>query len=458
MSEAISNRSPGAKLALVLCVGFLLSIPLFTIWLLVYDREQQSQTALASIAEGWGGPQILSGPQLIIPYQAETAETVEENGRSVTRTRMVWRELALAPETTAVDTELAPERRARSIYEAVVYRASTTGQASFALPDDLARHGIARSALALERAELRFGLSDMRGIQVADIRFNGEEVDLRSGGGSAGPGFSAFVDASPLAENGIVASFTLGFRGNQRLSLQPLAGETVWTVRSSWPHPSFQGGFLPDESEVTADGFSATYRITNLALGRSLVATGDAAGAPDPNAQMNSARFGYDVPPGEYETRVSLIQPVDLYSQVDRSVKYGFLIIGFTFLAYLMFDVIAGVRVSTVEYLLVGGALVLFFVLLLAFAELIGFGWAFVVAAAAIVGLNTSYSAAVLKSWRRAAYIGGLLAALYAVMFILLSLETFSLLIGSLLLFVALAAIMYVTRNLDWGKSGGDPV
>lgn len=457
MSETANDRSPGAKLALVLFVAFLLSIPLFTIWLLVYDREQQSQTALASIAEGWGGPQILSGPQLIIPYQAEIAETIEENGRAVTSTRLVWRELALAPETLALETELVPERRVRSIYEAVVYRATTSGQASFSLPDDLARLGIELSALALERAELRFGLSDMRGIQEADIQFNGEEVDLRSGGGSNGPGFSAFVDASGLAEIRIDASFALGFRGNQRLSLQPLAGETEWTVRSNWPHPSFQGGFLPDASEVSADGFSATYRITNLALGRSLVAIGEAAGRQDPNAPMASGRFAYDLPAGEYETRVSLVLPVDLYSQVDRSVKYGFLIIGFTFLAYLMFDVIAGVRVSTVEYLLVGGALVLFFVLLLAFAELIGFGWAFVVAAAAIVGLNTSYSAAVLKSWRRAAYIGGLLAALYAVMFILLSLETFSLLIGSLLLFVALAAIMYVTRNLDWGKSGAEP-
>ncbi|QLC25127.1 cell envelope integrity protein CreD [Parasphingopyxis algicola] len=453
MSETSTDRSPGFKLALVLLVAFLLSIPLFAIWLLVYDREQQSQTALASIAEGWGGPQVLSGPQLVIPYRAETSETTQENGRAVTRTRMVWRELALAPETFELETELAPERRARSIYEAVVYRATASGQVRFTLPGDLARLGVERASLALDRAELRFGLSDMRGIQEADIRFNGDDVDLRSGGGN-GPGFSAFVDASALADASIPASFALAFRGNQRLSLQPLAGETEWTVWSSWPHPSFQGGFLPDESEVTDDGFSATYRITNLALGRSLVATGDAAGQPDPNMHMSMGRFAYDVPPGEYETRVSLILPVDLYSQVDRSVKYGFLIIGFTFLAYLMFDVIAGVRVSTVEYLLVGAALVLFFVLLLAFAELIGFGWAFIVAAAAIVGLNTSYSAAVLKSWRRAAYIGGLLAGLYAVMFILLSLETFSLLIGSLLLFVALAAIMYATRNIDWGKSG----
>jgi inner membrane protein len=154
---------------------------------------------------------------------------------------------------------------------------------------------------------------------------------------------------------------------------------------------------------------------------------------------------------------ISLIQPVDLYSQVNRATKYGFLFIGFTFLALLMFDVIGGVRVSAVEYLLMGAGLILFFVLLLAFAEVIGFTPAYVLAAAAIAGLNTAYSAAVLGSWRRAAFIGGLLAGLYAVLYILLSLEAYSLLIGSLLLFAALAGVMYATRRIDWGARRTNP-
>jgi inner membrane protein len=151
--------------------------------------------------------------------------------------------------------------------------------------------------------------------------------------------------------------------------------------------------------------------------------------------------------------QISLIQPVDLYSQVNRATKYGFLFIGFTFLVLLMFDVIGGVPVSAVEYLLMGAALVLFFVLLLAFAEVIGFMPAYIVASAAIAGLNTAYSAAVLHSWRRAALIGVLLTGLYAVLYILLSLEAFSLLIGALLLFGALAGVMYATRRVDWSGS-----
>jgi inner membrane protein len=151
------------------------------------------------------------------------------------------------------------------------------------------------------------------------------------------------------------------------------------------------------------------------------------------------------------------MEPVDLYAQVDRAAKYGFLFIGFTFLAFLLFDIVGGVRVGPGEYLLVGAGLVLFFVMLLAFAEVIGFAGAYCLAAAAITGLITFYSAAVLKSRRRAGFVASLLAALYATLYLLLSLEAYSLVIGSLLLFAALAATMYLTRNLSWSMSGEGP-
>ena len=255
----------------------------------------------------------------------------------------------------------------------------------------------------------------------------------------------------------LAVDYAYDFRGNAALSLAPLAGDTRWTVKSSWPHPSFRGAFLPGERRVGARGFQATYRVGNLALGKSLVSTSDSgvsAGPPPPSRHMADVAAQAD---GSLQTaEISLIQPVDLYSRVNRAVKYGFLFIGFTFLALLMFDVIGGVRVSPVEYLLMGAALILFFVLLLAFAEVIGFAPAYVVASGAIAGLNTAYSAAILGSWRRAAFIGGLLAGLYAILYILLSLEAFSLLIGSLLLFAALAGVMYATRRIDWSAKRGE--
>jgi inner membrane protein len=449
------ERTPGGKLLLAILVGFLLSIPLFSVYLMNYDRQSRSETARASIAEGWGGPQTIAGPVLVIPYQAQTTETVEEGGKQVTKSRLVWRELTLAPEAAVIDSTLRPERRQRSIYEAVVYEAGIKGSARFALPADLARFGVAPSALALDRAELRFGLSDTRGLfgPPPEVSIAGKPLLLQTGNGlpaTSGAGFYAWVDASALLTAPIATDFAYAFRGNGWLTLAPRAGDTTWTVRSSWPNPSFQGGFLPATRQIDAKGFTATYRVGNLALGQSLISSQEAA--PVERAGPAGRNVVEAASAGDYDARVDLIQPVDLYDQVERATKYGFLFIGFTFVAFLMFDIIGGVRVSAVEYLLVGAGLVLFFVLLLALAEVIGFTFAYLVASAAIIGLITAYSAAVLKSWKRAGYIGGLLIALYAVLYILLSLEAYSLLIGSLMMFAALATVMYATRNLDWGS------
>ena len=461
-----AERSPGAKLGLAILVGILLSIPLFSVWLLVYDRQQQSEVARASIAEGWGGLQLVAGPLLVIPYRATITETVTEANRPVVRSRQVWQELTLSPELVDLATAIDPERRQRSIYEVVVYEAAVSGKARFAMPADLSRFGVAVADMALDRAELRFGLSDPRGLygQPPRVSVTGRPLRLQPGGGAAatnGAGFFAWLDAAPLAGSPITVDFAFDFRGNGWVSLAPQAGDTRWRVTSPWPHPSFQGGFLPVEREVSEAGFAATYRVGNLALGQSLISTGAPQSGerpvPQPVSYDAASTYG-GVVRGGYEARIDLVQPIDLYSRVNRATKYGFLFIGFTFLALLLFDVVGGVRVSAVEYLLVGAGLVLFFVLLLAFAEVIGFTAAYLVASAAIIGLITAYSAAVLKSWRRAGMIGALLAGLYAVLYVLLSLEAYSLLIGSLMLFVALAAVMYLTRNLNWGGRSAEPV
>ena len=458
MARGDGERTPAMKLLFALLVAAALAIPIFMVWALVYDRQQQSQQATASITAGWGGSQGMSGPVLVIPYRAKATETVVQNGQSVTRSNDVMRELTLAPEAVEISTEIRPELRKRSIYEAVVYDTKVSGRARFAFPPDLARTGVEPAAMDLSRAELRFALSDPRGLGANPrVAVAGRPLRLQPGGGSSGGrGFFAWLDASGLNSAPIGVEFAYDFRGNSALSLAPQAGDTRWTVRSSWPHPSFGGDFLPAERRVGNDGFSATYRIGNLALGRSLVSTGDPGSSNAQVAPPSRVAPAAATPEGGsvQTAAISLIQPVDLYSQVNRATKYGFLFIGFTFLALLMFDVIGGVRVSAVEYLLMGAALVLFFVLLLAFAEVIGFTPAYVVASAAIAGLNTAYSAAVLGSWRRAWFIGGLLVGLYAILYILLSLEAFSLLIGSLLLFAALAGVMYATRQIDWsGRS-----
>jgi inner membrane protein len=440
-SAAADTRTPGAKLMLAVLIAGLLTIPLFATYLLIFDRESQSQTAEQSIVSGWGGAQHIAAPLLVIPYSAVATVAGTDNGQAVTRTSTVWRELSIAPDVADLATTMAPERRHRSIYDAVIYQTALTGRARYSLPADLDRLGIARDALALDRAELRFDIGDARGLVGAPpmIRANGMRLALQPGFGGASetPGFHAWLDASSLAATPIAVDFAYQLRGSQSLSLIPRGGDTRWKLSSPWPSPGFAGAFLPNEHHGDAHGFKASWRIGNLALGSALATTTPPT-----------------VDPGQV-AEVDLVTPVDLYSEVNRSVKYGFLFIGFTFLMFWLFDVVGGVAVSTVEYLLAGAGLVLFFVMLLAFAEVIGFGFAYLVAAAAIVGLLGAYSGAVLGSRRRAGVVAALLSALYGVLYVLLGLEAYSLLIGSLLLFAGLAAVMWLTRRIDWQAQVG---
>jgi inner membrane protein len=444
-----AGRTPGGKLLFAMLIGAVLVIPLFTVYLLVWDRQQQSETARASIAQGWGGPQVVAGPVVVIPYQAQTSETVVEDGRSRVRTVSTTRELFVSPLANNLTTDVKPDVRAKSIYETVVYDARIVGKARFVIPDDLERYGVTRGALQLDRAELRFGVSDARGLSSArKVTVAGRPLALNPGkglGATGGSGFFAFLPWDGTGELAVDYDFTL--QGNSSIALVPRGGDTRWQVRSTWPDPGFGGNFIPTQNRVTDAGFTAQYAIPDLALGQPLVATSDTGRAIMGQRIVEAADIGGP----SAVASIDLVQPVDLYSRVDRSVKYGFLFIGFTFAAFLLFDLVGGVAVSAVEYLLVGAGLILFFVMLLAFAEVIGFALAYLVAAGAIIGLLTAYSAAVLGSWRRAGFIAGLLIALYAVLYVLLSLEALSLVFGSLLMFAALAAIMYLTRGIDWG-------
>ncbi|WP_249171911.1 cell envelope integrity protein CreD [Erythrobacter sp. JK5] len=454
------------KLLLVGLVGALLIIPLAMVYWLVSDRQHQARIAQDSITAGWAGPQVVSGPVLVVPYTVTRVSNEEVDGRAVTR-RIESRELLyISPSEQSLETEIDPEVRSRAlIHQSVVYDAAISGSARFAMPDDLDRLGIERDRLLLDEASVQLQISDPRGLQTdARIALGGEQLALRPGLGNSqsGTGVHAFLDWSEGGD--VVLDFAYALRGSSAFSMIPRGEESNFTVRSSWPHPSFSGGFLPGDNdrEIGPDGFNASWSISNLALGQSLVST-----APPvlPVAYGDPADLRYYDEAAETEGEIAtirLMEPVDLYKRVERSLKYGFLFIGFTFLAFFMFDIVAGARVASAEYLLTGAGLILFFVMLLAFAEMIGFALAYIVASGAIIGLLTSYSAAVLASWKRARIIGGLLVGLYAVLYVLLNLEAWSLVIGSLMLFFALAGVMYATRNIEWSKvslgdGAGDP-
>lgn len=474
MEQPRRERSPGMKLLLASLVALVLMIPLMLVYALVWDRQSQSQTAQDAINAGWGGPQVVAGPVIVVPFRTTQVQNEQIDGKAVSRTVEVERLLYISPVDNQVKSTVRPEERTKSIYRSVLYEAQVTGSAQFALPADLPRFGVTRDRLLWDRAELRMGASDSRGLtRGGTLSANGSALVVQPGkgpGATGGQGFFAFLPwdgAKPLR-----VDYAFGLRGSRSLSLVPRGGHTRWEVSSSWASPSFSGAFLPEKPKISDKGFSASYTVDKLALGQAPVSTDDlgppaiedgsgvyiareAGPVRAPSAGDTASGGAVESISGQARAvTVGLIEPVNLYSKVDRSVKYGFLFIGFTFLAFLLFDVVGGARVAAAEYLLTGAGLVLFFVLLLAFSEVIGFTPAYLLASAAVIGLLSAYSAAVLKSWKRGKFIGAMLVGLYALLFVLLNLEAWSLLIGSVLLFAALAGVMYATRNVDWGSVG----
>ncbi len=462
------ERSPGIRLLFVILVGLALSVPLLLVYALVYDRQDQANIAQASINAGWGGAQVLSGPLLVVPFRTTQSQNETVDGKAVSRVVEVEKLFYIAPQANKVATSIVPEERRKSIYRSVLYSATVKGAAQFALPADLERFGVTRERLEWDRAELRFGVSDARGLTTGgSVSANDKPLAVQPGKGPAasnGQGFFAFVAWDGQGE--LAVRYDLSLRGSRSLSLVPRGGSTTWTVTSAWPSPSFAGAFLPEHPQVSGKGFTAQWTVDKLALGQPPVGMED-FGAPadapdstyvqarsDPSAAVTAGGAQEVVSGQSAAVTIGLIEPVNLYSKVNRAVKYGFLFIGFTFLAYLLFDIVAGARVATAEYLLTGAGLVLFFVLLLAFAEVIGFTASYVLASGATIALLSAYSAAVLRSRRRAGFMAALLVGLYALLFVLLNLEAWSLLIGSVMLFVALAGVMYATRNVEWAAAG----
>lgn len=460
-------NTPGMRLFIAIIIGTVLMVPLMMTYALIWDRQQQSDTARRSIAQGWGGTQVFSGPVIALPYSVRVVEKVDVDGRETERTRDETRTLYLSPTSNSAEVTLTPERRKRKIYETVVYSSSVKGKATFALPDNLQKLGVERGAINFANAEVRIGVSDPRGLTGGNtLAVNGAPVPLLPGKGldtSGARGFHAF--ASWDGTGPLTVDYVIAVRGMDAFVMVPRGIDSRFKVTSPWASPKFGGDFLPQTRTVSAKGFTASYAVPNLALGHPQIMDEDLS-MPEINHNLDydgserletvdiaAAPANGSVGGGGQAQgiSISLIDPVNLYAQVDRAVKYGFLFIGFTFATLFMFDVVAGARVAPAEYFLTGVALVLFFTLLLAFAEVIGFTPAYLLASVAIIGLIVAYSAAVLKSWRRARMLGAVLAGLYAVLYVLLNLEAYSLLIGSVLTFAALATIMYLTRNVQWG-------
>ncbi|MGH7729935.1 MAG: cell envelope integrity protein CreD [Candidatus Eiseniibacteriota bacterium] len=426
------------KVVILSGLAMLFAIALLTIEGVMSGRQRYREQATAEVARSTAGSQTLTGPVLVVAFRERL--TV---GAPAAPPQLANGEVVLLPDSLLIRSGVKVEERYRGIYRVQVYRATQRLTGVFRVPARLGL-GATRDLVDAEPGTLALGVSDSRGLRRPPVvRLGGVETAVEPGTGQSWleQGFSAGV--GPLLAAGatrVPFEIDLELIGTDRLTFVPVGASTHAEMESEWPHPSFTGGFLPDERTVTDQGFKATWRLSRYATGVDALVQGRRKGSAP---ILQNLDFG-----------VRFVTPVDVYQQSTRAVKYGMLFVVLTFTGFFLFEVLKRMAVHPIQYGMAGAAIAMFFLLLISLSEHVPFPLAYVTASAGCVGLLAFYVGHVLKSAVRGLGFGGLLASLYAVLYVLLLSEDYALLLGSLLLFAVLGAVMIMTRRVDWYRVG----
>jgi inner membrane protein len=451
------------KAIIIAVLMLIIGIPLMMIQGTISERIAFRDEAVRSIAADSVRQQTVIGPVLVLPYTDEYEEQVaiedDKEGRTRLRKFTSNGRMLVFPDTLTVNGSFETDRRYRGIHKVLVYSGQHSFKGDFVLPAESALPKLRpQSRITLGQPFVALSIEDVRGIHnIPKINWGGTEVEFEQGSGlqSYKNGLHAPLAAiTPGQPARIAFSFELGLDGIESQSLVPVAKNNVVSFKSNWAHPQFGGHFLPSPRQRTINehGFSANWDISALATNAQselarLENTAEPAGAASAPVQPELDSFS-----------VAFIEPVNVYSQAARASKYGLLFVALTFAVFFLFEIMKRLPIHPVQYLLVGLAMVLFFLLLVGLSEHIAFIQAYLIASAACIVLIAFYLSHVLRDWRRGLGFGCALTLLYGVLFGLLSSENNALVLGSILLFALLAAVMVATRKVDWYQLGkADP-
>jgi len=431
----------------IVAIALLLLVPLSMVRDLIDERAYRQQEVEADIASQWGGAQTLLGPILKVPYRVKATPNQPERMSAA----------FYLPQTLDAQFGFTTEMRYRAVFQIPVYRAQGRLVGSFPPPSTLPVPDDA-SAMLWDQAVLLMGVGDLTGIdRDPTLKWLGQPVAFTPGSDApALPGMQAPLPALSVSDSDPMPfAIDLSLRGTDRLLMVPVGAASTLSLTGDWPHPGFVGGALPGERQVTPTGFTAHWTLSYLARGFPQHWTEATESQPNTNQSSDGASYGDQnngiaQVMGAAAVGMALVQPVDFYHVSERAAKFGFLFVTAMFGTVFAIELASGKRVHVVQYLLIGAALALFFCLLLALSEVIGFTPAYLVAALMTTGLIGAYLAHIAQSRRKGVLGAGVLAGLYGYLYVLLQLEDLSLLAGALGLFASLAAFMWFTRKVDW--------
>lgn len=467
------RRSLGLKFLLVVALAALMTIPTLLVWGIISERTQRAQSVIAEVGERFGGPQTFTGPILAAPFtQTIQPDPTPENPRPAPSVNRGW--YIVFAQTGSADAVADTSVRARGegeLFKVRVFTADVAFKGDFSLPEQL----IAvpdNATIDWSKAVLLIGVGDARGaaapaaLTLTPQGGTGREIPLGPGsayanvmaspaGAAFAPNPRSYDGASVVMNQGqwlvapvgdiarpgarFAVASALKFNGVERLGLAPFARDTDLSIRGNWPHVGYYGAFPADAEPATDQGFSAKWRVPFIA--RNLAEAGD-------STTLN----GF----AGLAVQTAFVDPSNPYNWVNRALIYSPLFVGIVFLLYFLFEATSPRRAHPAQYILVGLAQVIFYLLLLSFAERIGFDLAFAIAAIATVLQIGWYAGVVFKSMQRGIIATGIFGLLYGLIYVLLKLDDFALLVGSVASFLVVLAVMIFTRNLDWyGLSTG---
>ncbi len=425
-------NSYSVKMVIVSVLAILLLIPSFLIQDIIQERIDLAGQVKNELYHQWGGRQVLAGPVLNVPFSV--SETVENSQVTSVREGVAH----FLPETLKADGVLYPETRKRGIYEVVVYEGKIKLSGLFDKPD-VSRLDLQNARYNWSAAYFTIGVSDMRGIKnLPELVINGQKCKVEPGV----PDTDLFNSGITIKAGSLDLEQPLNFEielvlnGSEDFSVEALGKSSEVIMRSDWAQPSFTGGILPANRQVTSKGFTADWLVTHL-----------------------NRNFPQQWIDGKYTTHdsklgVELLIPVDHYQKSMRSVKYAILFIALNFIIFIFIELKSKTRIHPFQYSLVAFALLIFYALLTSIGEQTGFNWAYLISAVAVTILISWYSFTILKNVRMVTWVTLLQTGLYLFLFTILQLQDYALLAGSVGLFVILAIIMRASQQIKWYAEG----
>ncbi|WP_419700019.1 cell envelope integrity protein CreD [Mucilaginibacter sp. NFX135] len=428
------------KLLFICTLILVLLVPSSLVNNLIDERASRQDEMMRDVSDKWSGSQVIKGPVLIIPYKQQIKETDALNKEVI---REHTGNLYILPDNLHIKAGLSTQILHRGIFDVAVYNSQVKISGNFSKAD-LGSLSLTSDQLLLNKARIVFSISDLKGLKNNPvIKANDQTLTTEPVFDNAsvfGGGLQVAVDISGAKDGNVPFEYALDLKGSQNLSFLHLGKTTDVEASGTWSSPSFDGRYLPDERTVNKDGFKARWRMLyyNRPFPQQWI---DNDRLLSNDKKLTDATFG-----------IKLRLPVDQYQKTMRTSKYALLIIALTFISLFLTEVIRKQRIHIFNYVLIGIAMIIYYSLLLSFSEQVGYNYAYLIASVSTIALVSVFIASLLKNKMAALLFAFILSVFYAFIFVIIQLEDFALIIGSIALFMVVAILMYFSRKINWDK------